>query len=120
MNPDLLGERARLTPDTPALVVVEPQLRLSYRELDQRAVACARLWTETLGVSRGDRVGILAHNRVEYLEAFFATGKTGIVLVTLGTRLTAAELEHMVRDSGMRALLYDDASAETVAALREL
>ncbi|MEM7588351.1 MAG: AMP-binding protein, partial [Acidobacteriota bacterium] len=47
-------------------------------------------------------------------------GKTGIVLVTLGTRLTAAELEHMVRDSGMRALLYDDASAETVAALREL
>jgi fatty-acyl-CoA synthase len=120
LQADILGERARLTPDRPALVVVEPELRLTYGELDRRAVRCARWWTETLGLAKGDRVGILSHNRVEYLEAFFAAGKTGIILVTLGTRLTAAELEHVVRDSGLEALLYDGALGETVAELREL
>lgn len=116
---DLLGERARLTPDAPALVVVPDGDRLTYRELDQRAAACARVWRETLGLAAGDRVGILAHNRLEYLDAFFAAGKSGVILVTLGTRLTAPELEHVVRDAGLRALLYDGALGETVAALAE-
>ncbi len=114
---DLLGERARLTPDKTALVVVGGE-RLTYRELDERAVRCARLWVDRLGLAPGERVGILAGNRPEYLETFFAAGKTGVVLVTLGTRLTAHELEHVVRDSGLRALVYDGAFAETVEALR--
>ena len=120
MQADILGERARITPHRPALVVAETGLRLSYGELDQRAIRCARLWTETLGLEKGDRVGILAHNRVEYLEAFFAAGKSGIILVTLGTRLTAPELEHVVRDAGLRALLYDAEAARTMARLRQL
>lgn len=117
---DILGERARLTPQAPALVVVEPEQRLTYEQLDRRAVRCARLWLETLGLKPGDRVGILAHNRIEYLDAFFAAGKTGIVLVTLGTRLTAQELQHVVEDSGLKVLLYDADLAETVGGLRRL
>jgi fatty-acyl-CoA synthase len=114
---DLLGERARLTPDVPALVDVHTGSRYSYRELDARAVACARVWRERLGLGHGDRVGLLSHNRVEMLDAFFAAGKSGVVLVPMGTRLTAAELAHLVADSGMRALLYDGELAATVEKL---
>ncbi len=117
---DILGERARLTPDRTALVLVDSGERLTYRQLDERAARCARVWRECLGLARGDRVGILAHNRAEYVEAFCAAGKTGIVLVTMGTRLTAHELSHVVADSGMRALVYEGAFAETVTALRGL
>ncbi len=117
---DLLGERARLTPAKTALVVVPDGDRLSYAELDAGAARCARLWRETLGLGRGERVGILAHNRPEYLEAFFAAGKSGVVLVTLGTRLTATELAHIVDDSGLRALFYDGEFAGTVEKLRGL
>jgi len=116
---DLLGERARLTPDKTALVVVAGGERLTYGELDERAVRCAVAWRR-LGLAKGDRVAILAHNRVEYVEAFFAAPKAGIVLVTLGTRLTAHELAHVVRDSGATALLYDGELADTPRALREL
>jgi fatty-acyl-CoA synthase len=94
-------------------------VRLTYGELDERAVRCARAWRQ-LGLAKGDRVAILAHNRVEYVEAFFAAPKSGIVLVTLGTRLTAHELAHVVRDSGATALLYDGELADTARALREL
>lgn len=119
ISADVLGERARLSPDAPALFVVDPPLRLTYRELDQRAVRCAAVWQQ-LGVGRGERVAILAHNRVEYLDAFFAAGKGGAILVTLGTRLTAHELAPILADAGARVVLYDGELAATVAALRPL
>jgi fatty-acyl-CoA synthase len=119
ISADVLGERARLTPDAPALTVVEPPLALTYRELDQRAVRCALAW-QRLGVRRGERVAILAHNRVEILDAFFAAGKSGAILVTLGTRLTAHELAPILADAGARVVLYDGGLQATVEALRPL
>src|ERR1039458_10071173 len=90
---DILGERARISPEKTALIYVLTQQRFTYRELNDRAVRCARLWLERCCLTKGDRVGILAKNRVEFLDAFFAAGKTGIILVPLNTRLTAAELD---------------------------
>ena len=119
ISADVLGERARLTPDAPALVVVDPPLRLSYGELDARSKRCALVW-RGLGLGPGDRVAILAHNRVEYLETFFAAGKTGSILVTLGTRLTAHELAPILADSGARVVLYDGALGPFVGELRDV
>lgn len=119
IHADLLGERARLTPDKLALVDVATGARLTYRELDRGAERAARVWRERLGLTKGDRVAILAGNRIEYLEAFFAAGKTGVVLVTLGTRLTATELEGILADSGAKAVLYGGDFREVVAALEE-
>jgi fatty-acyl-CoA synthase len=113
-----LGERARLTPGKTALVVVDPPLRLTYAELDARARRCALVWRK-LGLGPGDRVAILAHNRVEYLEHFFAAGKTGSILVPLGTRLTPSELTPILEDSGARVVFYEHAFSPAVAALRE-
>lgn len=117
---DLLGERARLTPDKTALVYVPTGERLTYAELDARAVAVARVWRQVLNLSRGDRFAILAENRIEYLDAFFAAPKAGVTLVPLGTRLTPKELAGILEDAGPRGLLYGAEHAETVQALKEL
>jgi len=114
---DVLGERARLTPGRTALVTIPGGRRLTYRELDQRAIRCAQVWG-SLGIGRGERVGILSHNRVEYVEAFFAAGKTGTVLVPLSTRLTARELAVIAADCAMRALMYAGSCAQTAEELR--
>ncbi|HEX4952026.1 MAG TPA: long-chain fatty acid--CoA ligase [Thermoanaerobaculia bacterium] len=118
---DLLGERARLTPGSLALVTVPAAggdgERLSYAELDRRAEACARLLAERLGLGAGERVGLLAGNRVEFLEVFFACAKAGTVLVPIGTRLTAPEIAHLVADSGLAVLIW---AGEHEATLREL
>ncbi len=120
LHGDVLGERARLTPEKTALVVVPTGERFTYRELDRRATVCAAAWRDRLGLATGDRIGILAHNRVEFLDCFFAAGKSGVILVPLGTRLTARELAFIVCDSGMRALVYDGALAPVVRELRQL
>ncbi|MDX1997768.1 MAG: AMP-binding protein [Thermoanaerobaculia bacterium] len=117
---DLLGERARLTPEKLALVTVPGGERLSYAELDRRSWGCARLLTERLGLAPGDRFGLLAGNRAEYLEAFFACGKTGVTIVPLGTRLTAAEIAHVVADSGLTVLLHSAEFHDRVAELAGL
>ncbi len=114
---DILGERSRLTPEKTALVLAATGQRFTYSQLNERAIRCA-LMLNSLGIQKGDRVGVLAHNRAEFADAFFAAGKAGIILVPLSTRLTAHELEYIVRDSGMRALIYDGDFAATVQKLR--
>jgi|CXWL01.1.fsa_nt_gi fatty-acyl-CoA synthase len=117
---DLLGERTRLTPEKLALVTVPAGERLSYAELDRRTWGCARLLTERLGLTPGDRFGILAGNRAEYLEAFFACGKTGATIVPIGTRLTAPEIAHVVADSGLTVLFHGGEFRERMAELAAL
>jgi len=115
---DILGERARLSPERVALVYVPTQQAFSYRELRDRALRCARLWLDQCHLVKGDRVGILAMNRVEFLDAFFAAGATGVILVPLNTRLTPAELGVVIEDSGLKALIYDGDLAGKVQQLK--
>jgi fatty-acyl-CoA synthase len=105
---DLLGERARLTPEKTALVEVRSGRRFSYREIDQLAAALARQWSD-LGLAKGARVAILAENCAAYVAAFFAAGKSGVVLVPLNTRLAPPELQAVVDDCGAHLLLYSGA-----------
>ena len=114
---DIIGERSRLSPDRLAVVDVATGARLSYREMDRRASACARAWLYGLGLKPGDRMGILSGNRLEFLDAFFAAAKSGVILVPLGTRLTAAELAVIVSDCNLSALMY---GAEHAGTVREL
>ena len=130
---DILGERARVLPNQCALVFVpgagspaSPQLacrakgeRFTYAQLNGMAEQMARIWTGQLGLRKGDRIGILAHNSPEYVCAFFACGKTGIVLVPLNSRQTAHELSFVVQDAGLSALLYEAQFTATVKELHE-
>ena len=50
---DVLGERARLSPDKTALVEVATGRRFTYSEMDARAKAAARALTEGLGAAEG-------------------------------------------------------------------
>lgn len=118
IHADVLGERSRLSSGKTALVFVPTGERFTYGELNRRAERAAALLSDRLGIGKGDRVGLLAHNRVEYVDLFFAAAKTGIVLVPLGTRLTPHELAFIARDAGLSALVYGGEFTETVAALR--
>jgi fatty-acyl-CoA synthase len=111
---DLLGERARLTPGKQALVEVRSGRRFTYADLNRRAAHMAHLWTAECGLAPGDRIGILAENCVEYVDAFFAAGKSGVVLVPLSTRLTGAELAAQIADAGLRVVLYSRRWSELV------
>ena len=115
---DILGERARVLPEKCALVYVPTGQRFSYAQLNSMTEQMARIWTVQLGLRKGERIGILVQNSPEYICAFFAAGKTGIVLVPLNSRQTAHELSFVVRDAGVSALLYETQFTATVRELQ--
>jgi fatty-acyl-CoA synthase len=115
---DVLGERARISPGRIALVDVATGSRFTYAELDSRASRAARALTGPLGLRKGDRLGLLAGNRPEFLDVFFAAGKSGIVVVPLGTKLTAREVAEIARHSGMRRIAFDAENAATARAVQ--
>ena len=117
---DILGERARLSPDVIALIHAPTRRQFTYAELDRRALQCARVWSDLCSLSPGDRVCILSENRVEYVDAFWAAGKSGIVLVPLGTRSTAHELHQVLADCNPSCLMYSARYEKLAKELQQL
>ncbi|MCI0475907.1 MAG: AMP-binding protein, partial [Anaerolineales bacterium] len=102
---DLLTARARLTPDREALLDLRTGQRYTYAELNARANRAANFLREGLGVQAGDRVSILAHNNIAYVDLFYAVAKIGALFAPLNWRLTAHELDFIVNDCGPRVLI---------------
>ncbi|MEU5877176.1 acyl-CoA synthetase [Spirillospora sp. NPDC047279] len=99
---DLFEIVADAVPDKLALVA--GKVRLTYRELDERATKVARHLAEN-GVGPGDHVSILAYNRAEWVEAQIASWKIRAVPVNVNYRYTADELAYVIADSNSVALV---------------
>lgn len=115
---DWLGKRDLLTPERLALVDDTTGLRYTYRQLNERANRLASVLRDQMQIGKGDRVAILTKNRVEFLDALFATGKLGAILVPLNWRLVARELAYVLNDSGARLLINDPEFTAVIAELR--
>jgi fatty-acyl-CoA synthase len=117
---DLLREQAEKSPDRPVAITADGAV--SYVELASRSRAIAERLRKN-GIRRGDGVGLLAHNCVEWLEIFFGASALGAAVVPLSTWSTSAELDFLLQDSGVRYLftlahLGERDFAGDVAALR--
>jgi len=67
------------------------------------------------GLKRGDRVAFLALNSEALLLAHFGVPQAGGVLVAINTRLTAAEVAHIVDHSGSRSMFFSPDLAGALA-----
>lgn len=108
-----IRDRGRVTPDRVAIDFAGRTV--TYAELDRGSSALATELEER-GLTRGDRVAVLADNCPEYVTLFFACAKAGLVMVPLSWRLSAPELAYQIDHSGA-ALLY--ASEDRLAQAEE-
>ena len=102
---DLLTKRANLTPDREALLDITSGFRFTYAALNQRANRAANFLQEKCGVQKGDRVSILAHNNIAYVDLLFGIGKVGAIFAPLNWRLTARELTFIINDCQPKVLI---------------
>jgi fatty-acyl-CoA synthase len=102
---DLLAEQAERYPDRVAVVAGET--RATYPELLARARRVAAA-LRARGVGRGDRVGLLLNNAIEWVELCFGAAATGATVVPFSTWSKRRELEFLIADSGVRALFALD------------
>jgi fatty-acyl-CoA synthase len=98
---ELLCEQADISPENNAAIYQDE--KITFAELVDTAGSLAGRMHEQ-GVKRGDRVGLLSHNRFEWLEIFFAVAALGATVVPFSTWSTASELEFLINDSRIRWL----------------
>src|ERR671939_1175703 len=91
-------------PDREALVVPHQSYRATYRELwDEVGLVARGLMAR--GVEKGDRVGIWAPNRYEWVVVQYATAAIGAILVNINPAYKTAELEYALNQSGTSLLI---------------
>jgi fatty-acyl-CoA synthase len=94
-----------LRPDQAALAM-ETGESWTYGELNEKANRYANALLDK-GVRKGDRVGILMFNSLEYFAVYFAIAKIGGIAVRINFRLETEELKYILNDSGSKVLCFD-------------
>ncbi|HWO18845.1 MAG TPA: amino acid adenylation domain-containing protein [Kofleriaceae bacterium] len=94
--------RARETPDAPAVMFRDTTL--TYRQLDRRANAIARV-LRSRGVDRGSIVGICLHRSVEMVAGLFGILKAGAAYLPIEPDFPAARTGYMLRDAKVSQVL---------------
>ncbi|WP_132992120.1 AMP-binding protein [Gordonia zhaorongruii] len=112
----VLRTHAGRTPDAPCLLVPEEDTELTYAEALTDAERIAGAW-DADGVSRGDRVAIMALNSSRFVLSWWATALGGTVQVPINTNYEGEFLRHQLTVSDSRWAVIDDAFAERFIAL---
>jgi fatty-acyl-CoA synthase len=107
---DLLHRTARRYPDK--LAVVAGNLRMTYAGFDAAVNRAAHALADR-GLGKGDRLALLSHNCWQFAVLAFATAKLGVVLVPVNFMLGPDEIGYILRHSGARGIVAEDALAPT-------
>lgn len=102
--PELTGRACRAHPHHTALVFGD-EVR-THSELHARAARLASVLAAG-GVRAGDRVALLLHNRIEFVESLLACHVLAAVAVPINFRLAPDEVEYVLADSGAVAVICD-------------
>ena len=99
---DALRAAARHWGDAPALMCEAGSF--SHAQVLAKAEELARALVG-LGLRRGERLGLLAGNQLEWLQVFYAAAQLGVAVVALSARYREGELRHMLRDAEVSVLI---------------
>ncbi len=102
---EVLSMNARLFPDK--MGARDLVRSMTFREWNERSCRLAN-GLLGLGLKKGDRVGVLAYNCVEWMEIYAAMAKAGLIAVPINFRLLGPEVTYIVDNSEARAFIIQD------------
>ncbi|MGK2957116.1 MAG: AMP-binding protein [Acidimicrobiales bacterium] len=87
---------------------------LTYKRVGELARAQAAA-LDALGVGAGERVAVVSQNSARLLVSFFGVSGFGRVLVPINFRLSPAEVNYIIEDSGATVLMIDPELADSLS-----
>nr|XP_051681513.1 medium-chain acyl-CoA ligase ACSF2, mitochondrial isoform X2 [Oryctolagus cuniculus] len=99
---DLTAQRV---PDQEALVVLHENIRLTFAQLKEE-VDKAASGLLSIGLCKGDRLGMWGPNSYAWVLMQLATAQAGIILVSVNPAYQAMELEYVLKKVGCKALVF--------------
>jgi fatty-acyl-CoA synthase len=121
MNPILtmgqaLSAQARLQPNR--IGASDLTRNMTFATWNERACHLANALIG-IGLQKGERIGVLVYNRIEWLEIFAAAAKSGIIAVPINFRLVGPEIRFILQDCAVGAIIVEDVLAGSVEDIRQ-
>lgn len=113
---ELVSLRARTHGSMIAIDVFERGERATYSEMDRRSNSCARA-LRAFGLRKGERVGVMLPNRIEFPILWFALAKLGAVMVPIYMHYTQREVEYILSDTQATFAIVDETAWRTFSAM---
>jgi acyl-CoA synthetase (AMP-forming)/AMP-acid ligase II len=98
--------------------LIDEGRNFTYDELNRRVNRLANGLIR-LGFEKGSRVAVMADNCHEFVEAYFAIAKVGLVIVPVSSRLTAAEVSYIIDHSDSVVMMYQEEFQDVVHKIKE-
>ena len=111
---EMIEAHARISPEK--IGARDLDRAMTFRQWNERSRRLANALLG-IGLSKGDRICVLAYNCVEWLEIYVAAALSGLVAVPINFRLVGPEIEYVIRDCDARALIVQQALLAAVEAL---
>lgn len=112
---DMLRRSAERFPGKTAVIWNEHTL--SYRELNEAANRLANTLIAN-GVKKGEKIGVVSRNRIEYAIIFFGAARSGAVLVNVSTLYQPEDLAYVLEKADVTTLFYEDCFEDKVEVIR--
>ena len=107
MNIGLIVQKwANLTPGKTAIFDSANDKRITFSELDRYVNKIAN-GLLSLGLKKGDCVGIVSRNSIEHLAIFYACGRSGLIAQPMNWRLSSTELVKVINNGSPRAVISE-------------
>jgi long-chain acyl-CoA synthetase len=113
---DIIHRNAILYPEDEAFVY--GSARITFKQFNERVNRLIHA-LQALNIQKGDVIGILSWNQLEYTEVFGAAMKGGFILAHYNPRLHAEELIHVINDSEPKVLFIGPELVESIEGVRK-
>jgi acyl-CoA synthetase (AMP-forming)/AMP-acid ligase II len=109
---------AQTYPHKPAIIMGESGEMVTYRQLDERSNQGAQLF-RSLGLQKGDHIGLMLENNRQFLEICWAAQRSGIVFTPISTHLLKTETAYILENCGAKLFIGSAALADRAEEIRE-
>lgn len=103
----LVSSRAKTHGSTIAIDVFDRGQRATYSDMERWSNKYAHA-LRAFGLRKGDRIGVILPNRIEFPILWFAVAKLGAVMVPINTRYTPREVEYVLNDAQAKFVVVDE------------
>lgn len=113
---ELVARAAARTPNKTAIIFQHH--KITYSQLNEGVNRVAN-GLATLGVKKGDRVALYMHNLPQFIEAFYGAQVVGATVIPMNVMYKAGEIEYIMNDAGVKAILTLAPFYPNVQAIRD-
>ena len=115
---DVINRNARCFKDRPAWYEVDEDLTLTFSEYKAKVDRLA-LGLQKTGINKGDRIGILGKNSLEFFLLYGAGAALGAIMLPINWRLSSDEIAYNLNDCEAKVLFVDQEYQETIEGMKD-